>query len=205
MLTELISNWAVQCLDVAGYSGAAALMAMESMIVPVPSEAVMPFVGFLVADGKWSLTAAILVTSLGSMVGSSLSYLMGFYGGKPFVLRVGKYLLLNVHDLERTERFFHRRSGAVTLFISRFIPVVRHFVSIPAGIGRMKLLPFLAVTLVGATLWNTFLLIVGMKLRERWNIVQKYSHIADIVIVAGILASVVWWFWSRRRTVISNQ
>src|SRR5580765_1899259 len=168
MLTELISNWAIRCLDVAGYTSAAGLMALESMIVPVPSEAVMPFVGFLVADGKWSLWGAIAATSLGSILGSSLSYLMGYYGGKPVVLRVGKYLLLNVHDLERTEAFFHRRSGVVTLFISRFIPVVRHFVSIPAGIGRMPFGPFLVTTLVGATLWNTFLLVCGMKLREHW-------------------------------------
>src|SRR6185436_1001706 len=108
--------------------------------------------------------AAIVSTSLGSILGSLLSYLMGYYGGKPLVLRVGKYLLLNVHDLERTEEFFHRRSGTLTLFLSRFIPVVRHFVSIPAGIGHMPLVPFLLVTLVGATAWNTFLLICGMKL-----------------------------------------
>src|SRR5438093_9985427 len=125
MITELITNWAVKCLEVAGYAGAGGLMTLESMIVPIPSEAVMPFVGFLVADGKWNLWAAILATSLGSIIGSSLSYLMGYYGGKPLVLRVGKYLLLNLHDLERTEQFFHRRSGAVTLFLSRFIPVVR--------------------------------------------------------------------------------
>jgi len=165
MITELISNWAIKCLEVAGYAGAGSLMALESMIAPIPSEAVMPFVGFLVADGKWSLSAAILVTSLGSIVGSSLSYLMGYYGGKPFVLRVGKYLLLNVHDLERAEQFFHRRTGVATLFLSRFIPVVRHFISIPAGIGRMPWLRFLLTTLIGATIWNTFLLICGMKLR----------------------------------------
>jgi len=193
MITELVSSWAIHCLDVAGYAGAGALMALESMIVPIPSEAVMPFVGFLVADGKWSLTGAILVTSLGSVIGSSLGYLMGFYGGKPLVLRVGKYLLLNVHDLERTEQFFHRRSGIVTLFISRFIPVVRHFVSIPAGIGRMPLAPFLLTTLIGATLWNTFLLFCGMKLREHWGLVQKYSHQVDYVVVALIIIGGVWF------------
>lgn len=206
MITELISNWAIHCLDVAGYAGAAGLMTLESMIVPIPSEAVMPFVGFLVADGKWSLAGAILATSLGSILGSTLSYLMGYYGGKPLVLLVGKYLLLNVHDLERTEQFFHRRSGAVTLFISRFIPVVRHFVSIPAGIGRMPFLTFLITTLIGATLWNTFLLFCGMKLREHWSVVQKYSHQVDYVVVAAIVVGVAWFVWHRRRVaVISNQ
>src|SRR6266704_492106 len=157
----------------------------------------MPFVGVLVADGKWSLGAAILVTSLGSIIGSSASYAMGYYGGKPFVLRVGKYLLLNVHDLERTEQFFHRRSGVVTLFISRFIPVVRHFISIPAGIGRMPLAQFLVTTLVGATLWNTFLLFCGIKLREQWGIVQKYSHQVDYA-VAGLLLLAIAWFIRQR-------
>lgn len=197
MITELISTWAIRCLEVAGYAGAGALMAMESMIIPIPSEAVMPFVGFLVADGKWSLGWAILVTSLGSVLGSTLSYLMGYYGGEPLVLRVGKYLLLNVRDLERTERFFHRRSGAVTLFLSRFIPVVRHFVSIPAGIGRMPFPPFLLMTLAGATLWNSFLLFCGMKLREHWSIVQKYSHKVDYAVLALVLAGIVWFVLHR--------
>ena len=143
MLTNLVSNFAISCLQGSGYFGAAFLMALESMIAPVPSEAVMPFVGFMVADGKWDLWAAIAATSAGSVVGSAISYAMGYYGGKPFVLKVGRYLLLNPHDLERTEDFFSRRKGTLTLFISRFIPVVRHLVSVPAGTGKMKLLPFL--------------------------------------------------------------
>src|SRR5436190_830247 len=183
MITEYISNIAVKVLDTTGYAGAAGLMALESMIAPVPSEAVMPFVGFQVRDGKWVLWAAIVATSVGSMVGSLLSYLMGYYGGKPFVLKVGKYLLLNEHDLERTERFCHERSGPTWLFASRFIPVVRHFVSIPAGIGRMPIVPFLMATFAGATIWNTFLLMLGMKLREKWTIVQTYSHKIDYVVI----------------------
>src|SRR6185503_1403584 len=129
MITEFISKVAVQILDTSGYAGAAGLMTLESMIAPVPSEAVMPFVGFQVADGRWNLWAAILATSLGSIIGSLLSYAMGYYGGKPLVLKVGKYLLLNQRDLERTEKFFHARSGTLWLFISRFIPVIRHFIS----------------------------------------------------------------------------
>src|ERR1041384_350948 len=182
MITEKISEIAVQILDATGYAGAAGLMALESMIVPVPSEAVMPFVGFLVADGKWDFWMAMFSTSAGSVIGSLLSYWMGYFGGKPLVLKVGKYLLLKQRDLERTEQFFHRRAGATIVFIARFVPVIRHFISIPAGIGRMPLLPFSIVTFVGATMWNTFLLICGIKLRENWKIVQKYSHVADIVI-----------------------
>ena len=205
MITEQISEIAVKVLDATGYAGAAGLMALESMIAPVPSEAVMPFVGFQVADGKWNLWLAIAATSAGSMIGSLLSYWMGYYGGKSFVLKVGKYLLLKPRDLERTEQFFRRRAGAAIVFIARFVPVIRHFISISAGIGRMPLLPFTIVTLIGATMWNTSLLIVGMKLRDKWQVVQKYSHQIDIVIVAVILVAGAWWFWSRRRAVSSNQ
>jgi len=174
-------------------------MALESMILPVPSEAVMPFVGFLVADGKWELWAAIAATSAGSLVGSAISYMMGYYGGKPFVLKVGKYLLLNTHDLERTEDFFSRRKGILALFISRFIPVVRHLVSIPAGTGKMRLFPFLLTTLVGATIWNSFLLVCGMYLRERWELVETYSHQVDIVVVAVLIVGLAFFMRSRYR------
>ncbi len=185
MISEAISNVAVRCLDAGGYPAAAGLMALESMIAPVPSEAVMPFVGFLVADQKWSLWAAILATSIGSTV----------------VLRVGKYLLLNVHDLERAHEFFHRRAGALTIFLSRFIPVVRHFISIPAGMGRMPVMPFFAATLLGATLWNSFLLICGMKLREHWKLVQHYSHQIDIVVLVALAAGATWFFRQRLKMV----
>jgi membrane protein DedA with SNARE-associated domain len=201
MITEQISNLAVKILDATGYAGAAGLMALESMIFPIPSEAVMPFVGFQVADGKWSLWPAIIATSTGSMIGSLLSYYMGYFGGKPLILKVGKYLLLNQRDLERTEKYFQRRAGAMTLFIGRFIPVVRHFISIPAGMGRMPLLPFCIATLIGATTWNTFLLLLGKQLRDRWTVVQKYSHQADYVIVALLLVFGIWWFYSRRKQV----
>lgn len=160
----------------------------------------MPFVGFLVADGSWNLWLAIGVTSLGSITGSLISYYLGYYGGKPLVLRVGRYLLLNPHDLVLTEKFFHRRGGLVTVFISRFVPVVRHLISIPAGIGRMPLIPFLLVTLVGATMWNTFLLLCGMKLREHWPVVQTYSHEIDIVVLVILLAGLAWFLKSRFST-----
>jgi len=205
MITETISKLAVQILDSAGYAGAGALMALESMIAPVPSEAVMPFVGFQVADGKWNFGLAILATSAGSMVGSLLSYLMGYYGGKPLVLRVGRFLLLNRHDLERTEKFFHQRQGLWTVFIARFVPVVRHFISIPAGIGRMPLGPFSVLTLIGATLWNTFLLVCGMRLREHWHLVQRYSHQADILIVVLLMGGGIWFVRSRLRPRIQEK
>ena len=197
MITELISRIAVHILETTTYLGAFVLMALESMIAPVPSEAVMPFVGFLVADGKWNLWLAVLATSAGSLFGSLLSYWMGYYGGKPLVLKVGRYLLLNRHDLELTERFFQRRQGLYTVFIARFIPVIRHFISVPAGMGRMPLVPFLLLSVTGATLWNSFLLYCGLRLREHWPVVQKYSHQVDIVIVVLAVIGLGWFARNR--------
>ena len=196
-MTEIISEIAVAILEKTTYFGAFLLMMLESMVAPVPSEAVMPFVGFLVADGRWSLAAALFATTLGSFVGSLLSYLMGYYGGKPVVLKLGRYLLLNPHDLDLTERFFAKKRGLLTVFIARFVPVVRHLISIPAGMGKMPLLPFLAVSTVGAFLWNGFLLFCGILLRNRWHVVQHYSHQIDIVVVVlcGIVAA--WFIRSR--------
>ena len=197
MITEFISTIAVRILDATAYAGAFFLMALESMIAPVPSEAVMPFVGFLVTDGKWNLWMALLSTSLGSLVGSLLSYWMGAYGGKPLVLKVGKYLLLNRRDLELTERYFNQRQGLLTVFLARFIPVVRHFISIAAGMGNMPLVPFMLVTVIGATMWNGFLLYLGMRLREHWTVVQKYSHQVDIVIIVVAVIGLGWFIRSR--------
>lgn len=202
MITEYISEIAIYILDKTTYFGAFFLMMLESMIAPVPSEAVMPFVGFLVVDGRWHLGLAIFATSLGSLCGSLLSYWMGYYGGKPFVFKVGRYLFLNPRDLERTERYFNRKQGLITVFIARFIPVVRHLISIPAGIGKMPLVPFLLVSTIGATMWNGFLLYCGMQLRANWTVVQHYSHQLDILIVLLCAAVVLWFFgmrWKRRR------
>ena len=204
MITEWIAQHAVHVLEATGYAGVTLLMALESMIAPVPSEAVMPFVGFLVADGDWGFWPAVFAATLGSLAGSAISYAMGYYGGRPFVLRVGKYLLLNTHDLEWTERFFHENRGAWTVFFCRFIPVVRHFISIPAGTGRMPWIPFLVATGTGASIWNTFLMVCGLKLREHWDVVQQYSHQVDIVVLVLLIGGAVWFFYSRRQRAAAD-
>jgi len=132
----------------------------------------------------------MVAASLGSMVGSLLSYSMGMLG-EPVVLRYGRYLLLNPHHLEWTKNFFDRHGGK-TIFISRFIPVVRHLISIPAGLARMSLIPFILYTLVGATLWNGFLTYMGVRLKENWRIIQHYTHIVDYFVVAGLIGAAVY-------------
>ena len=204
MITEWIAHYAVHVLEATGYVGVTLLMALESMIVPVPSEAVMPFVGFLVADGDWGFWPAVLAATLGSLAGSAISYALGYYGGRPFVLRVGKYFLLNIHDLEKTEQFFHEFRGAWAVFFCRFIPVVRHFISIPAGTGHMPWFPFLVATGTGASIWNTFLMVCGLKLREHWDVVQQYSHQVDIAVLVILIGVAGWFFYSRRQRATGN-
>jgi membrane protein DedA with SNARE-associated domain len=181
-----------------GYLGAGFLMALESMVAPVPSELVMPFVGFLAVEGKFSVPLAILVTSVGSVIGSVISYYMGYLGGRPFVMKVGRYLLLNREHLEWTERWFDRH-GSWTIFVSRFIPVVRHLISIPAGLGRMRLLPFCLYTALGATIWNTFLLVCGYKLRQNWTLVEQYSHELDVAVAVALVLAGIWFVLTHLR------
>lgn len=181
-----------------GYLGAGFLMALESMVAPVPSELVMPFVGFLAVEGKFSVPMAILATSAGSLVGSVISYYMGYLGGRPLVMKVGRYLLLNREHLEWTERWFDRH-GSWTIFVSRFIPVVRHLISIPAGLGRMRLLPFCLYTVVGATIWNTFLLVCGYKLRQNWTLVEQYSHELDVAVAVALVVAGTWFVLTHLR------
>lgn len=192
MIFELLTDIILRGMDFGGYSALFLLMALESMIAPIPSEIVMPFAGFLIVQGKFTLLSVALISGIGSVIGSLLSYWIGIFGGRRFILRFGKYLLLDESHLEWTEQFF-RKYGEKTIFISRFIPVVRHLISIPAGIGKMRIGRFMAYTFAGALIWNTFLAWVGMKLRERWEIVHNYSSQIDYVMV-GLLGILFVWF-----------
>jgi membrane protein DedA with SNARE-associated domain len=191
-MVQQLAVYFTYIIEQLGYWGAGFLMALESMVAPVPSELVMPFVGFLAAEGKLTIEGAILATSLGSIVGSLISYFLGYLGGRPLVLKVGRYLLLNKEHLEWTEHWFANH-GSWTILVSRFIPVVRHLISLPAGLGKMRLVPFCIYTLIGATAWNSFLLACGYKLRQNWTLVQQYSHELDIIVAIGLAIVTVWF------------
>lgn len=185
-LTEFLVEHIISLISSGGYPIIAVLMALESMIAPVPSEAVMPFAGFLVNEGKFTFELAVLYATLGSIAGSLISYYAGRYGGRPFVERFGKYFLLDAHDLEYTEKFFGKY-GEGTVFVSRFIPVVRHLISIPAGAGRMNPAKFIVYTLLGAAAWNAILTYIGYVLKDRWTEILKYTEILDMIMIAAIL------------------
>lgn len=193
-ITEKIAFWATAFIASTGYIGIFVLMVMESMIFPVPSEAVMPFAGFNIVDGNLTWIGVIIASTLGSIVGSLISYYIGYYGGKPFIARFGKFFLLNQHHLELSEKFFAKR-GEITIFIARFVPVVRHFISIPAGFGKMNLTKFIIFTTIGAGMWNTFLTWVGYSLRENWDEVMTYSHAIDVVVLAVLGAAALFYLY----------
>lgn len=197
-ITEFIVQHATNFIHTTGYWGVGVLMTFESMVLPVPSEAVMPFAGFLWFQGTMTFWAIVFFATLGSIIGSLISYAIGFYGGRPLILKFGKFLLLNEHDLEKTEQFFQRRGG-IAVFFSRFIPVVRHLISIPAGLGKMPLKRFILYTAVGAGLWNAFLAYVGFQLGNNWKTVEKYSKPIDWAMLALLILALIWYIRHIRR------
>lgn len=193
-LVEHIAEFVVHVMGILGYPGLVLMMALESMVAPVPSEIVMPFAGFLVAQGKFSILGGVIASSLGTIAGSLIGYYMGKFGGYPLVLRFGYYLLLDREHLDTTVKWFEKR-GDITIFICRFVPVVRHLISIPAGVGNMHLGKFCVYTLVGGTIWNAVLLMAGIYLEERWGLIHEYSRQVDIIVVGAFVILGGWWVW----------
>lgn len=190
LFTRIISD--------AGYLGLTFLMMLESMIAPVPSEAVMPFAGFLIYQGKMHWETVILFSTLGSIIGSIISYYIGMNFGRPLIIKYGKYLLLNEHHLDLTESFF-KKFGQKTIFFSRFIPVVRHFISLPAGAAKMNVWIFSIYTVAGAALWNSFLTWLGYRLGSNWSIIRNYSEKLDIIIVVLIVFGIGYLFYKNEK------
>lgn len=185
---------AIGLMNSGGYGGLFLLMVLDSMPTPVPSEAVMTFAGYLVYTGRFDLVTAAIVAALGSLVGSLLSYYIGLVGGRPLVLRYGKYMLVQDHHLQKSEEFFHRH-GPKAILASRFIPGVRALISVPAGIAKMDIRKFTVYTFVGAAIWDTFLLWVGIQLGENWVVIQNYSDPIEkaVLVMLALLVLRHWW------------
>jgi len=193
-LTFLMGFWAVRITDFFGYPGISFLMALESMVVPLPSELVMSFAGFLVHQGRFSFIGALSAATLGSLIGSLISYAMGYYGGELFVKKISRYLLLDEKDLEWSEKWFAKR-GEVTIFFARFMPVVRHLISIPAGLAKMNLKKFSLYTVLGAAPWNAFLLWTGIVAGQKWQIIRKYSEPLSLIIFGLLILGALIFCW----------
>jgi membrane protein DedA with SNARE-associated domain len=203
-LFQALAEYAQQIISQIGYPGILVLMALESTMVPIPSELVMPFAGYLAMKGTFTLPMVILMNTLGAIVGSLACYYLGSWGGKPLIDRYGKYLFVKRHDLEKTQAFFARH-GSATVFIARLIPVVRHFISLVAGLAKMPLPQFLLQTVLGATLWGGFLAVLGYELGPKWEAMAKSVKHIDLIIGLTVIAIGVVFFLRHRKRVLAER
>ena len=201
-IIEVLAGFIIWGINLLGYSGVAIMMAIESACVPLPSEIIMPFSGYLVSTGKFSLIGVSLAGAIGCVLGSVLAYWVGYYGGRPMAKKYGKYILVTSHDLDIADKFFNKYGNAA-VFISRLLPVVRTFISLPAGIARMNFWQFVAYTFLGSLPFCYFLAYVGKKLGDNWNTLGVYFHKFDIVIGIIILVGAVW-FVKRHIGIVKN-
>ena len=199
-----IGGFALSTISLLGYAGIFFLMMLESMVVPVPSEFVMPFAGFLVSQGNFNFILVIVASSLGSITGSLIFYYIGKTGGHTLVEKYGKYVLVDTEDIKKTEKWFNKR-GELTIFIARLIPVVRHLISLIAGIGKMNVKKFALYTILGATLWNGILTYLGFILGQHWNEVSQYLEELDIIIVILLIVGCLYFAYRHITRKKKNQ
>jgi len=207
ILTDIfafIGSFALSTISQLGYPGIFFLMMLESMVVPVPSEFVMPFAGFLVAQGNFNFTLVIVASSLGSITGSLIFYYIGKTGGHTLVEKYGKYVLVDTEDIKKTEEWFNRR-GELTIFIARLVPVVRHLISLIAGIGKMNVKKFTIYTILGAILWNGILTYLGVILGQHWNEVSQYVEKLDVGIVILLVIGCLYFAYRHITKKKKNQ
>jgi membrane protein DedA with SNARE-associated domain len=196
-IIEILSAFIVATISTLGYAGVVLLMAIESACIPLPSEIIMPFSGYLVYKGQFNLWGVGVAGAVGCVVGSWVAYYVGLYGGRPFIERYGRYVLLSRHDLDLADRWF-ARYGEVIVFASRLLPVVRTFIAFPAGVARMNMWRFTVYTFLGSLPWCLGLAYVGQVLGEQWDkneTLKTWFHRFDFLIGAVILAAAAWWVW----------
>lgn len=200
-----LSRFVIACISRFGYAGIVFTMAVESACIPLPSEIIMPFSGYLVLSGQFTMLGVTLAGAIGNVVGSIVAYYGGLWGGRPFVERYGPYFLVSHRDLDLADRWF-LKYGEAAVFFGRMLPVVRTFISLPAGIARMNFPRFVLFTFLGALPWCYLLAYVGVKMGENWEDLRNYFHGFDLVIglaLTAVLAFFLWSHWPKRRTTLS--
>jgi len=194
-----LSAFIIAVISSSGYLGVVLLMAIESACIPLPSEVIMPFSGYLVYTGRFHLLWVATAGAIGCNLGSVIAYEIGFYGGRPLVERYGSYILLSQGEVNWADHFF-ARWGSAAVFIARLLPVIRTFIALPAGIARMPRLRFHVYTFVGSWPWCLVLAYIGLKLGEKWETdprLKLWFHRFDAVILAVLLAGAAAFLWSR--------
>ena len=193
-----VTNFIIHTISALGYPGVALLMAIQTIAIPMPSEVIIPFAGFLASTGRFNLWIIALAGGIGSVVGGSIAYYIGFKGGRPLVEKYGKAILISEHDLNIADKFFGR-FGYWAAFFGQLLPVVRSFISFPAGISRVPYKKFVLFTFIGSFIWCLVLGFVGMKLGENWSSLRDVFKKFDVVIVVVIVIFIVWWVWRHFR------
>lgn len=196
---EAVFEWLAQTIGALGYPGIFLLMAMESSVIPVPSELVMPPAGYLASQGEMSILISILCGTFGSLLGSYCMYFAAQFLGRPLILKYGRYVRITEDKLSKVERYFAQH-GEISIFIARLLPVVRHLISLPAGLSRMNHARFTAYTFLGAGIWVTVLTYIGYFIGENRELVSQYSHKALIWVLIGsvVLVTVYVKFFAHR-------
>lgn len=206
-MLESVAQWIQDVIAAGGYPVVFLLILLESTLVPIPSELVMPFAGFMASQGKFSLPVILVINSVGALLGSGLCYWIGVVGGKPFLVRYGKYFLVRRHDIEKTETFFARH-GKATILIARFLPVIRHVISVPAGIARMPLRGFFLQTFLGSTIWGGVLILLGYYVGSNWkafsNTLKRVDLLIGAILVLGLVALGIRFVVRRRASGLEN-
>ena len=197
-IVEFVSNVAINIISSLGYWGVFIAMTLESACIPIPSEAIMPFAGFVVSEGKMTLLGITIVGALGNLVGSLISYYVGLKGGRPLLERYGKYILISHNELDRADHWFEKY-GPEAVFISRFLPGIRTFISLPAGIAEMDIKKFVVYTLAGSLPWAFVLGYAGIILGVHWDTIKNYFHILDIIVVIGVIVGIIYIVYEYRK------
>ena len=199
---EAFSDWVQGIVRAGGYPIVFLLITLESTLVPIPSELVMPFAGYMAWKGEFSLPVILVINSVGAVVGSGICYWIGVVGGKPFLVNYGKYFLVRQHEIARTEAFFARH-GKTTILIGRFLPVIRHIISVPAGIARMPLPGFFLQTFLGSTIWGGALILLGYYVGANWegltSTLKRVDHVIGAILVLALVALGIRFVVRRRR------
>lgn len=191
-------NFVLHIISTLGYAGVGFLMALQTVAIPIPSEVILPFAGFLVSSGQFNLIVLAIVGGLGSCIGSSIAYWIGYKGGRPLVEHYGKYILISHSDLDRTEKFF-AKFGSIAIFVGQLLPIVRSFIGFFAGIAEENFKKFLASVFVGSFLWSLILGYVGVKLGQNWGSLHSKFQKFDVLIVAIIVILIALYIWRHVR------
>ena len=196
-IIEILSVFIIATISAMGYWGIILLMAIESACIPLPSEIIMPFSGYLVSTGQMNLWLVGIAGAVGCVVGSMVAYWAGMYGGRPLIEKYGRYVLLSKHDLDIADRWFAKYGEAI-VFTARLLPAIRTFIAFPAGVARMNIPRFIFYTFAGSLPWCLGLAYIGQKLGEQWNkdeTLRTWFHRFDFVIgIIGVLLA-GWWIW----------